>query len=756
MFSKRKAPLFSDENHSFGNVTQTKVGSTALVTNIYGSNNGLLQKSEYANGDAIRYQYNKSGLVTGIYQDNDTESLYRTFAWDYSSNGTPRVHKDGVTALKYDYSYDSIGRLIRTDISNSTSNAYVGSTEYGYDVRNNLTSISNDIGGINYLQEYAYYDIGTDNSEAAAKDNLPTKYKALSKETVYTYNTLNQLIDVNFNTTTDVNKHYVYNNYTDANGNKFYTNQLNCETLNGTSYHYSYDNVGNITEIKKGTGYGTTTSDYRTYEYDVLDRLVVEKNNTNKQVVTYTYNHLGNITQKQIDTYTNTTLTGTPTTKVITYNYGNDGKTGWNYLLTSYDADSDGVVDTNERILYDGIGNPLTYRGATLAWYGRQLRSFTKNGITSTMTYDADGLRSSKTVAGVKTEYQYVGDKLFYEKRGDGNSFYYFYDSYGKLSAIYHHKNGDKTAYHVVTNAQGDVIALYSWTGTKVAEYSYDAWGNCTIVSDTSGTDIATLNPMRYRSYYYDSNLGLYYLQSRYYDSEIGRFINADGVIDGIGGDVRGYNMYAYCMNNPVNMTDGSGHWPKWLSGVVNVVSGVTQMVAGATLGATVGWTGIGAVAAGLLIANGAATATQGVGQIINDVTNSSVLREDNIVRSSVQSSGEFIAGDIGSDIAGLLYDSSTILANAYAGKIEIKNHMPQIVNSKLFEINGGYGISIGQTSKSNYGNVNLLYQNPSFLKDYGIRGGTFVSILNDTGECLFRIDWDPKDGLHTQGRWTK
>ena len=109
--------VYSFVYDSFGNVTQTKVGSTALVTNTYGSNNGLLQKSSYANGDAIRYQYNNAGLVTGIYQDNNSASQYRTFAWNYSSNGTPRVHKDGVTDLKYDYSYDSIGRLIRTDIS---------------------------------------------------------------------------------------------------------------------------------------------------------------------------------------------------------------------------------------------------------------------------------------------------------------------------------------------------------------------------------------------------------------------------------------------------------------------------------------------------------------------------------------------------------------------------------------------------------------------------------------------------------------
>ena len=174
------------------------------------------------------------------------------------------------------------------------------------------------------------------------------------------------------------------------------------------------------------------------------------------------------------------------------------------------------------------------------------------------MTYDADGLRNTKTVNGVKTEYQYVGDKLYYENRGNGDSFYYFYDSYGKLSAIYHHRNGTKVAYHVLTNSQGDVIALYSWAGALVATYEYDAWGNCTILSDTSSTGIATLNPMRYRGYYYDKDLGLYYLQSRYYDAEIGRFINADGYIS-TGQGVTSYNMFAYCNNNPVMYIDPRG-----------------------------------------------------------------------------------------------------------------------------------------------------------------------------------------------------
>lgn len=120
------------------------------------------------------------------------------------------------------------------------------------------------------------------------------------------------------------------------------------------------------------------------------------------------------------------------------------------------------------------------------------------------------------------------------------------------------YKHGQTTElYYYVLNAQGDVSAILDSSGKLAASYDYDAWGNCTVY-DSSDAAIGDLNPLRYRGYYYDAETGFYYLQSRYYDPAICRFINADGLFtDGFVGS----NLFAYCVNDPVNTVDPTGNF---------------------------------------------------------------------------------------------------------------------------------------------------------------------------------------------------
>ena len=98
------------------------------------------------------------------------------------------------------------------------------------------------------------------------------------------------------------------------------------------------------------------------------------------------------------------------------------------------------------------------------------------------------------------------------------------------------------------------MIRLVDVNGSTAAYYEYDPYGNAIKASGSH----ATINPLRYRGYVYDTESGLYYLQSRYYDPKIGRFINADAFVS-TGQGILGNNMFAYCLNTPTNYLDPSG-----------------------------------------------------------------------------------------------------------------------------------------------------------------------------------------------------
>ena len=123
------------------------------------------------------------------------------------------------------------------------------------------------------------------------------------------------------------------------------------------------------------------------------------------------------------------------------------------------------------------------------------------------------------------------------------------------------------TEYFYVKNLQNDITAITDSAGKVIANYYYDAWGN--ITSTTGNTDIANANPLRYRSYYYDADTKLYYLNTRYYSPDMSRFLNADNLVIGTGGNVLGNNLFAYCMNCPTNMSDSSGNAPQWFKNSV-------------------------------------------------------------------------------------------------------------------------------------------------------------------------------------------
>jgi len=273
--------------------------------------------------------------------------------------------------------------------------------------------------------------------------------------------------------------------------------------------------------------------------------------------VEYSYDTRGNILSKTYSDGENTT--------VVSYAYNG----AWKDQLTSFNGTA---------ISYDAIGNPENWiNGETFTWqHGRQLASYAKDGKTITYTYNSDGIRTSKTETenGVSTTTTYNVVDGVLRSLTKGNITLKFLDN----QILYSDPNGT-TSYWYVQNAQKDIIGIIDSTGNYVVQYTYDSWGNPLTVTSTlpEGNKLATLNPFRYRGYIYDDETGFYYCQSRYYDPEVGRWLNADDVISGVGGDIRGYNAFSYCFNNPCGYIDHLGHFPGILIfiGVVTAASGL-------------------------------------------------------------------------------------------------------------------------------------------------------------------------------------
>ncbi|MBR3917898.1 MAG: hypothetical protein IKJ59_04090, partial [Clostridia bacterium] len=166
-------------------------------------------------------------------------------------------------------------------------------------------------------------------------------------------------------------------------------------------------------------------------------------------------------------------------------------------------------------------------------------------------------------------------------------------------------------AYYYIKNLQGDVISIFNANGNEVATYTYDAWGRTLATTDTSGVNIGAINPIRYRGYYYDTETGFYFLQTRYYVPEICRLLSSDCVIDDNGANTQ--NLFAYARNNPVIYKDSTGLYAETALDIVSIGLDIVDIVANPN--SPLAWGALGADIAGALLPG--ATGLGGVVRVV-------------------------------------------------------------------------------------------------------------------------------------------
>ena len=507
------------------NLVSTRIGNVAITSNTYDSN-GNLTKTAYANGDYLEYAYDNYGNISVITGETGkiAEMIYNkqglvTKAVDYSSGETSYYYTfDG--SLESEYRTSSDGSLTHYIITDSNGNTVEKTSVNGQTMT--ITTGSDDDGKSFVNNDGVINETSTD--DLGRVSTVTTKQN--KSDTVFT-------------------KQYSYYHGSESNAT---TNMVGGISYKLSSdkvldYDYNYTDTGNVENVYEN---GKKVA---VYTYDELNQLVWYADTRTGRYIRIVYDNYGNI-QKMESYSLGTNWAPVKLLETRTYSYGD---TNWKDKLTEFDGDS---------ITYDANGNPLTYRdGMSFEWEnGRILKKINTSDKAIQMNYDSNGMRTQKSVDGVKTNYYYDSSNNLFALTQGNDTLFFYYDNSGEVMSV----SCNGTMYFYIKDLQGDITEIVDKDGKAVAEYAYDAWGNM-LTEDNGTLTIGKLNPFRYRSYVYDEETGLYYLQSRYYDPLTGRFLNADVYADTQSGTPLSTNMFAYCENNAINKSDDEGKDAWWI-----------------------------------------------------------------------------------------------------------------------------------------------------------------------------------------------
>ncbi|QOJ24279.1 MAG: RHS repeat protein [Gammaproteobacteria bacterium] len=503
---------------------------------------GDLTQEVSADRGTATYTYDSAGNLKTV---TDARGVKHTYTWDALNRPTQRTHATvagipGTTALtwSYDAGSNGIGRL--TGLSDES-----GSTSFSYDSHGRLLNTLQiaRINNASYTQtlSYHYDSLGRlDQTTYPSGTQITTSYGADGRPSEIRVNgnvLLNNITYHPFGTP----KSWVWGNGQAYTRSFDLDGRLKTHSAGGDTRTLIYDPASRITQTT-----GPDPVYNRSYDYDVLNRLISQSDNSGFKLWDYDPN--SNRTQAQF------------------------GATGYPYTIAS---DSNRLMNVAGPVAktysYDAAGYPLSDGIATFTWNAAgKLSMAIKSGKTHTYKYNAL-------------------DQRIIKNGPLSPKFFFFYDPNGQLIGEYRDDAitakpddwlmrqetvwlGDIPVAVIKKNAPASPIQVYFIHAdhlntprvivntNNTAVWRWDnthAFGaNLANESPLDATQVFEYN-LRFPGQYFDKETNLHYNYFRYYEPETGRYISPDPI-----GLMGGMNIYTYVNGAPTIFTDPTGENP--------------------------------------------------------------------------------------------------------------------------------------------------------------------------------------------------
>ena len=570
------APSLNVKNYTYDLLNRRTAVQVPLavgsITTTYGydKNSNLTRVTDGKNA-ITTYTYNERNLQTSTIEPSTTAfpaAVDRTYTITYDAGGLPVSEtKPGTTiARTFDplahpltetwsgaglspvsktYSVDAIGR--KTQLASGVGPTY----QYSYNDKNQLL-LSKNAGDTANDNTFTYDQNGrlTAKTDRAgvftfgynARNELTTIADPLSGTRTQGYLQSGELSWVIHG---GVSRFLGYSGAGPLLSSDVLKNSNTSAIMNSESYTYNGDD-----NLIAETNSGNSRASSHTYTYDKAGRLASWNNGS--ATVGYTYDGAGNRLTAGTSTFTfdarNRMLTGPSSTYAWT-NRGSPVSQTVGGVTTTYKP-RDFVGRHSRMQVSQTVGGVTTTYVTDSA---ERVTSASKPLYTATNTYDVLDRVTTRVAAGVTTYPRYSGFSLeptaIAPASQIGFSSQFARTQDGQLLA---ETTGGVTA-AVVLDRHGDAIVWYGTNGAAVTQTKqFDPFG---AVTQATGS----VSPLGFQGQFTDATTGDVNMGARWYNPAGGSFRGRDTIFGSTSSPAT-LNRYSYVSNNPLNMSDPTGH----------------------------------------------------------------------------------------------------------------------------------------------------------------------------------------------------